>query len=84
MVVHEGGTLTLYEIKTAYTAFACVKEAMGQLLSYAFVGGLSHHYTITALIVVGEVEVDAHACEFLSKTSLYLPFDCRYERCQPN
>ena len=83
MVVHQGDTLTLYEIKTANTAFACVKEAMGQLLSYGFVGGLSQHYTITALVVVGEAEVDAQAREFLDQISLHLPFDCRYERCQP-
>ena len=82
MVVNEGDTLTLYEIKTANTAFACVKEAMGQLLSYAFVGGLSHHYKIKALIVVGEPELDSRSRQMLEQLSGHIPFDCRYERCQ--
>lgn len=80
MVVNEGDALTLYEIKTANTAFACVKEAMGQLLSYALVGGLSEHYQMKAIVIVGEAAMDEQTQKLTERLTQQLDFECRYEQ----
>jgi len=51
-----------YEIKTAQSPRACLREAIGQLLEYAFWPGAPK---VTRLIVVGEAAIDEHGVEYL-------------------
>lgn len=59
VVVRRGNTHWFYEIKTADSARACLREALGQILEYAFCPeGLG----VSRLIVVGEPAIDKQ-CE---------------------
>ena len=66
---------TFYEIKTALTAKACIREAFGQLMEYAYWPKSSSTPTIEALIIVGEapLETDGHAFLNLLRTKFSLP-----------
>ncbi len=82
LVTMVGNRLTLYEIKTASTAMQCIKEALGQLLSYLYTGGLDIHYTIESLVVVGPVSGDDISRDLLEKLSGQLGIPCRYEQIE--
>jgi hypothetical protein len=58
----KGGT-RIYEIKTAQSARACVREALAQLLEYSYWPGTQE---AERLIVVGEPEVNEECRRFLS------------------
>jgi hypothetical protein len=63
-----------YEIKTALTPRACLREAIGQLLEYGFWPGAQEP---TRFIVVGESPIDKDGLEYLSRLRkrFSLPFE---------
>lgn len=66
------GTTTFFEIKTANTAKACVREAIGQLLEYGYYPGEER---ASKLIVVGDQELrpDDHAYIVYLRNKFSLP-----------
>ena len=62
VVRHANDKYWFYEIKTASTAKACIRQAMGQLLEYAYWPG---NQTATRLIVVGEPSLDNEAEQYI-------------------
>ena len=65
-----------YEIKTALTARACLREAIGQLLEYGFWPGAQ---VPTRFIVVGETALDNDGQEFLSRLRNRFSLPIEYE-----
>jgi len=64
LVVRIGSSYRFYEIKTAMSARACIREALAQLLEYSFWPGAQE---AERLVIVGEPELDADAAVFLSR-----------------
>jgi hypothetical protein len=64
MVVQVNGSFWFYEIKTALTARACLREATGQLLEYSLWPGARE---AKRYIVVGEGELDDDGREYLQR-----------------
>lgn len=63
VVLNIGGRSRIYEIKTAQSARACVREALAQLLEYSYWPGTQE---ADRLIIVGEPEVNEECRQFLS------------------
>lgn len=63
VVLNVGGTFHIYEIKTAQSARACVREALAQLLEYSYWPGTQE---AERLIIVGEPEANEECRNFLS------------------
>ncbi|WLT33356.1 hypothetical protein [Geothrix sp. PMB-07] len=63
-----------YEIKTETTARACLRQALGQILEYAYWPG---NQTACRLIIAGEPPLDAAGTTYLDKlrTDFQLPLD---------
>lgn len=64
VVVRHGDEYSYYEIKAGNSPRACLREALGQLLEYAFWPSLLPR-EIRELIVVGETPMDEHAKSYL-------------------
>jgi hypothetical protein len=62
LVVQRRHRYWFYEIKTAQTARACIREALGQILEYAFWPGAQE---AARLIVAGECPIDKEAENYL-------------------
>lgn len=62
VVVQREGGYWFYEIKTAQSPRACLREAIGQLLEYAFWPAAPN---VTRLIVVGETAIDNNGVDYL-------------------
>jgi hypothetical protein len=65
-----------YEIKTALTPRACLREAIGQLLEYALWPGAQEP---TRFIVVGETAIDKDGQEYLSRLKSRFSLPIEYE-----
>lgn len=65
-----------YEIKTALTPRACLREAIGQLLEYGFWPGAQEP---TRFIVVGESPIDKDGQEYLSRLRKRFSMPIEYE-----
>ena len=65
-----------YEIKTALTPRACLREAIGQLLEYGFWPGAQEP---TQFIVVGESPIDEDGQEYLRRLRKRLSLAIEYE-----
>lgn len=63
IVVEEGDALTYYEIKTALSARECIRQALGQLLEYAYWPKATPAHR---LVVVGKPPLDKDAKAYLS------------------
>jgi len=76
LVVHQNSEYWFYEIKTAYSPRVCIREAIGQLLEYAFWPGMQ---TVTRLIVVGEGALDKggekYLCTLRNRFSLPIEYE---------
>jgi len=74
VVVQQSKSYWFYEIKTAHSPRACIRQAIGQLLEYAFWPGAQE---ATRLVVVGETEIDHEGEEYLCslKERFSLPID---------
>ncbi len=64
VVVHQKNEYWFYEIKISHSPRACLRQAIGQLLEYAFWPGTKE---ATSLIVVGETALDKAGAEYLRK-----------------
>jgi hypothetical protein len=62
VVVRANGRYLFYEIKTALSARACIREALAQLLEYSFWPGARE---ADSLLIVGEPPLDSAADAFL-------------------
>lgn len=63
LVVRREGEYWFYEIKTALSPRACLRQALGQLLEYAFWPGAQE---ATRLVVVGEFPLDDEGAKYLN------------------
>lgn len=65
-----------YEIKTALTPRACLREAIGQLLEYAFWPGAQE---AIRFVVVGETPIDEDGKEYLRRLKKLFSLPIEYE-----
>ena len=77
LVVRRKDEYWFYEIKTALLPRACLREAVGQLLEYAFWPGAQE---ATRLIVVGETAIDNDSVEYLRRLKERFSLPIEYER----
>lgn len=76
-VRHPDGGLWFYEIKTACTAQACIREALGQVLEYAYWPGAQEPRRI---IVCGEGWLDDEGSAYLKRLKDGFGLPVHYER----
>jgi hypothetical protein len=77
LVVRQGSDYWFYEIKTALTARACLREALGQLLEYSFWPGAKEP---TRFIVVGENPIEKDGEEYLVRLRKRFSMPIEYEQ----
>jgi hypothetical protein len=75
IVTENGEQLWFYEIKTAGSVRQCLREAIGQLLEYAFWPGATRP---TKLIVVGEPPPTKELDAYLETLNAFLPIRLEY------
>lgn len=81
LVVKHTEQFTFYEIKTAHTVKACIRQAIPQLLEYAYWRGESDH--VKRLVIVSPHPVTSEAEAYLKflRESFTIPLE--YEQFQP-
>jgi hypothetical protein len=62
LVVRSGDSYHFYEVKTASSAKACVRQALGQLLEYAYGNGKKN---ASKIFIAGEFPIDIETDKFL-------------------
>jgi hypothetical protein len=62
-VVRNNSEYIFYEVKTASTLKACLREALGQLFEYSFWPGIIHANNI---VVVGEHQITEEGKEYIN------------------
>jgi len=80
VVVRQKNDYWFYEIKTALTPRACLREALGQLLEYAFWPGAQEP---TRLIVAGETALDKEGAGYLRLLKERFSLPIEYEQIIP-
>ena len=75
LVARRDETLEFYEIKSGLSPRLCIREALGQLLEYAFWGDGVHP---TSLIVVGDQPIDSEAQAYLGTLERRFQLPIRY------
>jgi hypothetical protein len=80
LVVRRGDKYWFYEIKTAMSARACIREAIAQLLEYSFWPGAQE---AEKLIVVGEPPFDADAQRYLATLRARFSLPIEYQQSEP-
>ncbi len=76
VVVKMKGEYWFYEIKTALTPRACLREAIGQLLEYGYWPGAQEP---TRFIVVGESQIDGDGREYILRLRKRFSLPIEYE-----
>jgi hypothetical protein len=76
VVIRRKNGYRIYEIKTALTSRVCLREALGQLLEYAFWPGSQE---ATRLIVAGENALDEEGAEYLRRLRKRFSLPIEYE-----
>ena len=77
VVVRRADGYWFYEIKTAHSPRACIREALGQLLEYAFWPGAQE---ALRLIVVGESSLDQEGADYLQRLRTKFSLPVHYEQ----
>lgn len=77
VVVRHKGKFHFYEIKNAQSPRACLRQALGQLLEYAFWPGAQ---VATRLVVVGEAALDEEGTEYLGTLKRRFSVPVEYEQ----
>lgn len=77
VMVRSGGEYWFYEVKTGGTARSCIREALGQLLEYAYWPGAQ---IASRLIVVGEPAADEEARMYLNSLRQRFRLPLEYEQ----
>jgi hypothetical protein len=80
VAVRQNNKYWFYEIKIADSARACIREAVGQLLEYAFWPGSP---AVDRLIVVGEPEIDRSGKEYLCRLKERFSLQIEYQHFSP-
>lgn len=81
LVVRREEGYWFYEIKTAHSPRACIREALGQLLEYAYWPGAQE---AVRLIIVGETVMDKDAAAYLSRLREQFSLPIEYEQIKHN
>lgn len=76
VVVRREDAFWFYEIKTVRSPRACLRQALGQLLEYAFWPGSRE---ATRLIIVGETALDDEGAEYLRTLRKRFSLPLEYE-----
>lgn len=76
LVVKHKTEYWFYEIKTAHTAKACIRQAIGQLLEYSY---WPCNQEATRLIIVGEADMDEDAKRYIDKLNSKFNLPVYYE-----
>jgi hypothetical protein len=76
IVVRREDEYWFYEIKTAQSPRACLREGIGQLLEYAFWPSAPN---VTRLVVVGETPIDNDGAEYLRRLKEVFSLPIEYE-----
>ncbi len=79
LVVRQPNGYSFYEIKTYLEPRACIREAIGQLLEYAFWPGSQEAYQ---LIVVGETAADADVKEYCRRLNKRFSLPIQYQHIE--
>jgi hypothetical protein len=77
LVVRQEEKYWFYEIKTYHSPRACIREAIGQLLEYAFWSGSKE---VTRLIIAGEVKLDSEGEQYLQTLRNRYSLPIEYEQ----
>ena len=74
LIVKHSNEYWFYEIKTAHTAKACIRQAIGQLLEYSY---WPKNQEATRLVIVGEPALDEEGSLYIEtlKSKVFLPLD---------
>ncbi|NWB86954.1 hypothetical protein [Pseudomonas gingeri] len=78
LVTRPGAGCLIYEIKVSHTALGAVREALGQLLEYAYVDS-EHGFEADELIIVAEPELDSKTAEYLARLNAQFQLKLRYQ-----
>ncbi len=76
-VVSQSGGYWFYEIKTALSARACIRDALAQLLEYAYWPGARE---ASRLIIVGEPELDDEGRVYLARLRQQFSLPVHYQQ----
>lgn len=82
VTVHEAVGVRLFEVKTHSTARAAIREAIGQLLEYAF-GHQQRGTTVLELVIAAPAEPDAPTAEYLKALTSMVQLPVRYVCFRP-
>jgi hypothetical protein len=77
LVTKHGEDLWFWEIKTAGSVRQCLREAIGQLLEYAFWPGATQP---AKLIVVGEPAPTAESAAYIAALNAHFPVQLEYRQ----
>jgi hypothetical protein len=77
VVVRRGRVYWFYEIKTANSPRICLRQAIGQLLEYAFWEPTKE---VTRLVVVGRRAIDKDGRDYLRRLNKRFPLPIAYEQ----
>jgi hypothetical protein len=77
VVVRDKGQFYFYEIKTAQSPRACLRQALGQILEYSFWPGSQE---AIRLVVVGESSLDEEGAEYLRILKKRFSLPVEYEQ----
>ncbi len=79
LVVKDNKQYHFYEIKTAHTAKSCIRQAIGQLLEYAYWSG---NIEISNLIIIGEAPIDSETETYIKTLKSKFSLPIKYESIQ--
>jgi hypothetical protein len=77
LVVRQGEEFWFYEIKTYHSPRVCIREAIGQLLEYAFWSGSKK---VSRLIIAGKVKLDRDGEQYLQTLRNRYSLPIEYEQ----
>jgi hypothetical protein len=80
VVQEDGPSYIFYEIKTHYSARLCIREALGQLLEYAF---YPNGENAKELIIVSDNALTSEAAQYLANLRARFKLPIRYQRYNP-
>ena len=79
LVVQQKEEYWFYEIKTAHSSKACIRQAIGQLFEYSFWPG---GQKASRLVIVGEPALGSHGKEYLDKLKDRFSLPIEYEQIE--
>ncbi|NOY50566.1 MAG: hypothetical protein GXO88_08400 [Chlorobi bacterium] len=77
VVLKDDDGYVFYEVKVRGSAKACIREALGQLLEYAFWPGKEN---ASSLVVVGEEEIDNNTLRYIDYLNRRFLIPIKYEK----